>query len=93
MNSKPRNGLVVPKTKGTYPLSDAERWLVGSKSGHMPVTLGDHHDDPPNTLAAALALAIGPANVEELPLRGQVIDLGDLSGVASSLLKPRGVKP
>ena len=37
--------------------------------------------------------AIGPANGEELkPLRGQVIDLGDLSGVASSLLKPRGVK-
>jgi len=56
----------------------------------MPVTLGDHQDDPPNTLAAALALAIGPANVEELkPLRGQVIDLGDLSGIASSLFKLR----
>jgi hypothetical protein len=36
------------------------------------------------TLAAAFALAaIGPAHAEGLkPLRGQVIDLGDLSGVA-----------
>lgn len=43
------------------------------------------------TLAAALALAsIGPANVEGLrPLRGQAIDLGAVSGVASPLLKPR----
>lgn len=46
-------------------------------------------------LAAALALAaIGPAHAEELkPLQGQVIDLGDVSGVASPPLKPRGVKP
>jgi hypothetical protein len=45
------------------------------------------------TLAAALALAsIGPAHAEGLkPLQGQVVDLGD--GVASPLLKPRGVKP
>jgi hypothetical protein len=36
------------------------------------------------TLAAALALAsIGPAHAEELkPLQGQVIELGDVSGVA-----------
>jgi hypothetical protein len=36
------------------------------------------------TLAAALALAaIGPADAEGLkPLQGQVIDLGDVSGVA-----------
>jgi hypothetical protein len=36
------------------------------------------------TLAAALALAaIGPAHAEGLkPLQGQVIDLGDVSGVA-----------
>jgi hypothetical protein len=47
------------------------------------------------TLAAAFALAaIGPAHAEGLkPLQGQVIDLGDGSGVASPLLKPRGVKP
>jgi hypothetical protein len=47
------------------------------------------------TLAAALALAaIGPARAEELkPLLGQNIDLDDVSGVASPLLKPRGVKP
>jgi hypothetical protein len=40
------------------------------------------------TLAAALALAaIGPAHAEGLkPLQGQVIDLGDLPGVASPLL-------
>jgi hypothetical protein len=46
------------------------------------------------TLAAAFALAaIGPAHAEGLkPLQGQVIDLGDVSGVASPLLKPRGVK-
>ena len=36
------------------------------------------------TLAAALALAsIGPAHAEGLkPLQGEVIDLGDVSGVA-----------
>jgi hypothetical protein len=46
-------------------------------------------------LAGTFALAaIGPAHAEGLkPLQGQVIDLGDLPGVASPLLKPRGVKP
>jgi hypothetical protein len=45
------------------------------------------------TTLAALA-AIGPARAEGLkPLQGQVIELGDGSGVASPLLKPRGVKP
>ena len=46
------------------------------------------------TLAAAFALAaIGPDNEEGLrPLQGQVIDLGDLSDVASPLLKLRGEK-
>ena len=47
------------------------------------------------TLAAAFAsAAIGPAQAEGLkPLQGQVIDLGDMSGIAPRLLKPRGVKP
>jgi hypothetical protein len=47
------------------------------------------------TLAPAFALAaIGAAQAEGLkPLLDQVIDLDDVSGVASPLLKPRGVKP
>ena len=53
----------------------------------MRVTVGDHQ----TTLAAALALAaIGATHAEGLkPLLGQVIELGDVSGVASPLLKPR----
>jgi hypothetical protein len=44
------------------------------------------------TLAATLA-ANSPAHAEGLmPLQGQVFDLGDGSGVASPLLKPRGAK-
>ena len=44
---------------------------------------------PPNALAAASALgAIGPAHAEGLkPLQGQVIDLGDGSGVAAAQTK------
>ena len=57
--------------------------------------IGGSHDDPQTTLAPAFALAaVGAAQAEGLkPLLGQVIDLDDVSGVASPLLKPRGVKP
>src|ERR1700730_8785744 len=46
------------------------------------------------TLAAALALAsIGPAQAEGLkPLQGQVIDLGDVSGVAYYIVERDGFR-
>jgi hypothetical protein len=46
------------------------------------------------TLAAAFALAaIGPAHAEGLkPLQGQVIDLGDVSGVAYYTIEPDGFR-
>ncbi len=46
------------------------------------------------TLAAAFALAaIGPAHAERLkPLQGQVIDLGDVSGVAYYTIEHDGFR-
>jgi NADPH:quinone reductase-like Zn-dependent oxidoreductase len=45
-------------------------------------------------LRPALPTVIGNEGVGRVkPLQGQVFDLGDGSGVASPLLKPRGAKP
>jgi hypothetical protein len=47
-----------------------------------------------STLAAALALlSMGPAHAEGLkPFQGQVIDLGDVSGVAYYTVEPDGFR-
>ena len=86
MNSKPRMGLATPKKGGIY---------LFDKCGYMPALKETTMTIRHTTLAAALALAaIGAAHAEGLKsLHGQVIDLGDVSGVASPLLKPWGVKP
>jgi hypothetical protein len=75
VNSKPLKGLVVPKKRDMYPLR---------KRGYIHVTQGTTMTIRQTTIAAAFALAaIGPARAEGLkPLQGEVIDLGDVSGVA-----------
>src|SRR4029077_6838310 len=78
---------VMPKKRGIYPLNSSTPCWASEQLGQKPGICPDRESTMTirqTTLAAAFALAaIGPAHAEGLkPLQGQVIELGDVSGVA-----------